>query len=47
MFPVAPVTGGLPSAFPSLPKKSLMIAPEDVAAHRKAWVDEWLAAMSE
>jgi thiamine transport system substrate-binding protein len=47
MFPVTPVTGGLPSAFPSLPKKSLMIAPEDVAAHRKAWVDEWLAAMSE
>jgi thiamine transport system substrate-binding protein len=47
MFPVTPVTGGLPSAFPSLPKKSLMVAPEDVAAHRKAWVDEWLAAMSE
>src|SRR6266404_3517107 len=47
MFPVTPVTGGLPPAFPSLPKKSLMIAPEDVAAHRKAWVDEWLAAMSE
>ncbi len=47
MFPVTPVTGGLPSAFPSLPKKSLMIAPEDVAAHRKAWVDEWLAVMSE
>jgi thiamine transport system substrate-binding protein len=47
MFPVTPVTGGLPSGFPSLPKKSLMIAPEDVAAHRKAWVDEWLAAMSQ
>ncbi len=46
MFPVTAVTGGLPSAFPALPKKSLMIAPEDVAAHRKAWVDEWLAAMS-
>ena len=47
MFPVTPVTGGLPSAFPSVPKKSLMVAPEDVAAHRKAWIDEWLAAMSE
>jgi thiamine transport system substrate-binding protein len=46
MFPVSKVTGGLPSAFPSLPKKSLMIAPEDIAAHRKAWIDEWLAAMS-
>jgi thiamine transport system substrate-binding protein len=47
MFPVTPVTGGLPAAFPSLPKKSLMIAPEDVAAHRKAWVDEWLGAVSQ
>ena len=46
MFPVTKVTGGLPSAFPSLPKKSLMMAPEDIAAHRKAWIDEWLAAMS-
>jgi thiamine transport system substrate-binding protein len=47
MFPVTPVTGGLPAAFPSIPAKSLAIAPEDVAAHRKAWIDEWLAAMSE
>ena len=47
MFPVTATTGGLPSAFPSLPKKTLMIAPEDIAAHRKAWVDEWLGAMSE
>ena len=46
MYPVSKVTGGLPSAFPSLPKKSLMVAPEEVAAHRKAWIDEWLAAMS-
>jgi thiamine transport system substrate-binding protein len=46
MYPVTRVTGGLPSAFPGLPRKSLMIAPEDVAAHRKAWIDEWLAAMS-
>ena len=46
MFPVTPVTGGLPAAFPALPKKTLMIAPEDIAAHRKAWIDEWLAAMS-
>ncbi len=46
MFPVTAVTGGLPSAFPALPKKTLMMAPEDIAAHRKAWIDEWLAAMS-
>ncbi len=47
MYPVTATTGGLPSAFPALPEKSLAIAPEDVAAHRKAWIDEWLAAMSE
>jgi len=47
MFPVTAVTGGLPSAFPDLPKKTLVIAPEDIAAHRKAWIDEWLAAMSQ
>jgi thiamine transport system substrate-binding protein len=46
MFPVSPVTGGLPSAFPGLPKKTLMMDPADIAAHRKAWIDEWLAAMS-
>ncbi len=47
MFPVAPVTGGLPSAFPPVPQKTLLIPPDEVTAHHKAWIDEWLAAMSE
>ena len=28
------------------PAKTLLFSPEEVAANRKAWVDEWLAAMS-
>ncbi len=28
------------------PEKTLVIAPEEVAAQRKSWIDEWLAAMS-
>jgi len=47
MYPVTDVTGGLPSAFPPLPAKTLLVASPDVAAHRKAWIDEWLGAMSE
>ena len=46
-YPAAPTSAGLPSAFPPLPGKSLIIPSTDVAAHRKAWVDEWLAAMSQ
>ena len=41
------VTAGLPAAFPPLPGKSLMIPSEEVAKNRKAWIDEWLAAMSQ
>jgi thiamine transport system substrate-binding protein len=47
MYPVAATSAPLPAAFPSLPGKTLMIPSADVAAHRKAWVDEWLAAMSQ
>ena len=47
MYPAAATSGGLPSAFPPLPGKSLIIPSGEVAAHRKAWVDEWLAAMSQ
>jgi thiamine transport system substrate-binding protein len=38
----------LPEAFSKLvdPQKTLLIPSEEVAANRKAWVDEWLAAMS-
>ena len=46
MYPAAATSAGLPSAFPPLPAKSLMIPPDEIARHRKAWVDEWLAAMS-
>ena len=47
MYPASATSGGLPSAFPPLPGKSLIIPSGEVAAHRKAWVDEWLAAMSQ
>ena len=47
MYPAAATSAGLPSAFPPLPGKSLIIPSADVAAHRKAWVDQWLAAMSQ
>ncbi len=38
----------LPAEYPALPKpaKSLMLPPESVEKNRRAWVDEWLAAMS-
>jgi thiamine transport system substrate-binding protein len=39
--PLAPAFGKLPK-----PAKTLLFTPEEVAANRKAWVDEWLAAMS-
>jgi len=48
MYPVTVPSAGLPPAFNTLvqPAKSLLFAPDDVAAHRKAWIDEWLQAMS-
>jgi len=48
MYPVSEPTGGLPKEFGQLvqPGKSLLFAPEDVAAHRKQWIDEWLQATS-
>ncbi len=49
MYPVSESTGGLPKEFGQLvqPGKSLLFAPEEVAAHRKQWIDEWLQAMSQ
>jgi len=47
MYPAAATSTPLPDAFPPLPGKSLMIPSAEVAQHRKAWVDEWLAAMSQ
>ncbi len=48
MLPVARTSKPLNPAFDALPKpvKTLEIKPEEVEANRKAWVDEWLAAMS-
>ena len=47
MYPVTDVTGGLPSAFPPQPAKTLLIPSAEVAQHRKAWIDEWLGAMGQ
>lgn len=48
MMPAAATHEPLPAAFEALvkPEKTFLMAPEDVAANRKAWIDEWLAAMS-
>jgi thiamine transport system substrate-binding protein len=49
MFPAAKTSKPLNPAFDRLvkPAKTLLFSPEDVAANRKAWTDEWLKAMSE
>ncbi len=48
MYPAAPNSKPLNPAFDKLvkPSKALMYTPEEVAQNRKAWIDEWLAAMS-
>ena len=47
MFPAAATSAPLPQAFNDLvkPAKSLLYSPQQVADNRKAWTDEWLAAM--
>jgi thiamine transport system substrate-binding protein len=49
MFPAAKTDTPLDPAFDRLvkPAKTLIYSPEEVARNRKAWVDEWLKAMSE
>lgn len=49
MFPAAATSRPLPEAFGKLvqPAKALLYSPEDVAANRRAWTDEWLKAMSQ
>jgi thiamine transport system substrate-binding protein len=49
MFPAGKTGKPLNAAFETLvkPARTLAFAPEEVARNRKAWVDEWLAAMSE
>ncbi len=48
MFPAGKTDKPLADAFGTLvkPAKTLAFTPEEVAANRKAWIDEWLAAMS-
>jgi thiamine transport system substrate-binding protein len=48
MFPVSATTAPLPDAFGKLvvPDKTFLYSPEEVAAHRRQWIDEWLNAMS-
>ncbi|MCZ4091052.1 thiamine ABC transporter substrate binding subunit [Sinorhizobium psoraleae] len=48
MMPVAATREPLPDAFGKLvnPEKTFLMSSEEVAANRKAWIDEWLTAMS-
>jgi thiamine transport system substrate-binding protein len=48
MYPARLTGSGLPASFQNLskPEKSLYAEPAEVEANRRAWVDEWLAAMS-
>lgn len=48
MMPAAKTKDPLPAAFDALvkPEKTFLMASDEVAANRKAWIDEWLAAMS-
>ena len=47
MYPAKLPAGGLPASFQGLskPEKSLYAEPADVEKNRRAWVDEWLAAL--
>ncbi|MET0173017.1 MAG: thiamine ABC transporter substrate binding subunit [Agrobacterium vaccinii] len=48
MMPVSQTSTPLPEAFSKLvqPTKTFLMSPEEVAKNRKAWIDEWLSAMS-
>lgn len=48
MFPASKTSVPLPDAFDKLvrPERTLMLSPSEVAANRKAWIDEWLEVMS-
>ena len=48
MFPVGDTSTPLPDAFGKLvkPAKTFLYSPEEVAANRRAWIDEWLNAVS-
>ncbi len=48
MMPAAKTSEPLPDAFNTLvkPTKTLIYSPEDVAAHRRDWIDEWQKAVN-
>lgn len=48
MFPAGAISRPLNPVFDTLvkPAKTLAFTPQEVAEHRKAWVDEWLSVMS-
>ena len=48
MMPAGATRDPLPEAFDRLvkPEKTFLMSPEEVEANRKAWIDEWLAAMA-
>lgn len=48
MYPAGKMDQPLDPVFDTLvqPTKTLLFSPEEVAANRKAWVDEWLGVMS-
>ncbi len=48
MMPAAKMSKPLPAAFDKLvvPSKTFLMSADEVAANRKAWVEEWLNAMS-
>ena len=48
MFPTGKTTSPLPATFDTLvkPDKPFLYTPEEGADHRRAWIDEWLNAMS-
>ena len=49
MFPAGKTSEPLPAAFGDLvqPDKTLLFSADEVSENRKAWVDEWLAVMSD
>ncbi len=48
MMPAAKTSTPLPASFDKLvkPSKTLLYSPEDVAAHRREWIDEWQKAVN-
>jgi thiamine transport system substrate-binding protein len=49
MLPVGETSVALPDSFNKIvkPEKTLLFTPEEVNANRKAWIDEWLAAVGQ